>query len=58
VQLRGAGVSGVKTTNRYGTAAFSVTPRRPGLLVVTVARSNRCSGAIGVLGKSTPGVSG
>jgi uncharacterized repeat protein (TIGR01451 family) len=58
VRVRGAGVSGANTTNRYGNAAFSVTPRRPGLLVVTVPPNNRCSGAIGVLGKSTPGVFG
>ena len=43
---------------RDGVAAFTVTPTRPGLMVVDVAGNSRCQWGIGVLGEVTPGVSG
>jgi uncharacterized repeat protein (TIGR01451 family) len=58
VLLRGSGVTRVTTTNRFGNASFRVTPRRPGLLRAAVPRSTRCQANVGVLGKSTPGLSG
>jgi uncharacterized repeat protein (TIGR01451 family) len=58
VRLHGPGVARSTTTNRFGTAAFRLVPRRGGLLVVSVPRSRRCEESVGVRGAVSPEVSG
>jgi hypothetical protein len=60
--LRGAGVSALGTTSRTGRAAFVVTPRRRGVLRVTIRKAFDCPQRppkkIGVVGAATPPVTG
>lgn len=58
VRLRGPGVARSATTNRFGTARFRLTPRRAGMLVVSVPRYKRCEDNVGVRGAVSPEVSG
>jgi uncharacterized repeat protein (TIGR01451 family) len=58
IRLRGPGVARSTTTNRFGTAAFRLIPRRRGLLVVSVARFRRCEQTVGVREAVSPEVSG
>jgi uncharacterized repeat protein (TIGR01451 family) len=58
VRLRGAGVAKTATTNVDGVAAFTVTPTRPGLMLLDVEGHSGCQSGIGVLGAVSPGVSG
>jgi hypothetical protein len=62
VFVRGPGVSAVRTTGRTGRALFVLTPRRRGILRVTIRKAFDCPKPpphkIGVVGVATPPVTG
>src|SRR4029077_20839090 len=62
VFARGPGVSALRTTTRTGRARFVLTPRRRGVLHVTIRKAFDCPKRppkkIGVVGAVTPPVTG
>lgn len=62
VYLRGPGVAAVRTTGRNGRAHFVVTPRRRGILRVSIRQALDCPKRppkkIGIVGAATPPVTG